>query len=66
MNESTMSTNFELHEYVIFGQSTKYGTHENKAIHSIYITQLAEVHKNKLFSNKTIFNYKNRQSLNYV
>ena len=30
-----MATNFEPHECVIFVQSTKIGTHENKAIHSI-------------------------------
>ena len=30
-----MATNFEPHECVIFAQSTKIGTHENKAIHSI-------------------------------
>ena len=29
-----MATNFEPHESVIFAQSTKIGTHENKAIHS--------------------------------
>ena len=29
-----MATNFEPHECVIFVQSTKIGTHENKAIHS--------------------------------
>ena len=29
-----MATNFEPHECVIFIQSTKIGTHENKAIHS--------------------------------
>ena len=30
-----MASNFEPHECVIFVQSTKIGTHENKAIHSI-------------------------------
>ena len=30
-----MATNFELHECVIFAQTTKIGTHENKAIHSM-------------------------------
>ena len=30
-----MATNFELNECFIFVQSTKIGTHENKAIHSI-------------------------------
>ena len=29
-----MATNFEPHDCVIFVQSTKIGTHENKAIHS--------------------------------
>ena len=29
-----MATNFEPHECVMFVQSTKIGTHENKAIHS--------------------------------
>ena len=33
-----MATNFEPHECVIFVQSTKIGTHENKAIHSNKIT----------------------------
>ena len=28
-----MATNFEPHECVIFAQSTKIGTHENKATH---------------------------------
>ena len=31
---NTMTTNFELHECVIFVQSMKISTHENKAIHS--------------------------------
>ena len=30
-----MTTNFESHECIIFVQSTKIGTHENKAIHSM-------------------------------
>ena len=30
-----MATNIEPYECVIFVQSTKFGTHENKAIHSI-------------------------------
>ena len=30
-----MSTNFELHECVILVESTKIGTHENKATRSI-------------------------------
>ena len=30
-----MATNFEPHECVNFVQSTKIGTHKNKAIHSI-------------------------------
>ena len=34
-----MATNFEPHKFVIFVQSTKIGTHENKAIHSISITE---------------------------
>ena len=34
--ENTMATNFEPHECVISFQSTKIGTHENKAIHSIF------------------------------
>ena len=29
-----MATNFEPHEWVILVQSTKIGTHENKAIYS--------------------------------
>ena len=32
-----MATNFEPHKCVIFVQSTKIGTHKNKAIHSIWI-----------------------------
>ena len=32
-----MATNCEPHECVIFFQSTKIGTHENKAIHSTWI-----------------------------
>ena len=32
-----MTTKFEPHECVIFAQSTKIGTHENKAIHSIFV-----------------------------
>ena len=34
MKEYTMTTNFEPHECVIFVQSTKIDTDENKAIHS--------------------------------
>ena len=34
-HKNTMATNFEPHECVISVQSTKIGTHENKAIHSI-------------------------------
>ena len=34
MEENPKATNFEPHECVIFVQSTKIGTHENKAIHS--------------------------------
>ena len=30
-----MTTNFEPHECIIFLQSTKIGSHENKAIHNI-------------------------------
>ena len=37
MKENIMATNFDPHEYVILVQSTKIGTHENKAIHSIKI-----------------------------
>ena len=35
IKENTMTTNFEPHECSIFLQSTKIGTQENKAIHSI-------------------------------
>ena len=35
MKENALATNLEPHECVIFAQSTKIGTHENKAIHSI-------------------------------
>ena len=31
-----MTTNFEPHECLIYLKSTKIGTHENKAIHSIW------------------------------
>ena len=34
LEKNTMDTNFEPHECVSFVQSTKIGTHENKAIHS--------------------------------
>ena len=37
MKENTLATNFEPHECVIFVQSTKIGTHENKAIHSMCV-----------------------------
>ena len=37
INENIMATKFEFepHEYVIFVQSTKIGTHENKGVHSM-------------------------------
>ena len=35
MQENAVATNFEPHECVIFAQSTKIGTQENKAIHSM-------------------------------
>ena len=35
MKKNITATNFEPHECVIFAQSMKIGTHENKAIHSI-------------------------------
>ena len=34
MKDNTLATNFYPHERVIFVQSTKIGTYENKAIHS--------------------------------
>ena len=34
MKENTMATNFKPNKCIIFVQSTKIGTHENKAIHS--------------------------------
>ena len=37
MKETILTMNFEPHECIIFLQSTKIGTHENKAIHCIYI-----------------------------
>ena len=37
MKGNTMATNFEPHEYVIFVQSTKIGTYENKAFHGILL-----------------------------
>ena len=40
-----MVTNFEPHECVIFFQSTKIGTHENKAIHSIMFKQIISHNK---------------------
>ena len=49
MKENIMATNFEPHEHVIFVQSTKIGTHENKAIHSIkenYWTLLLQAFQN--------------------
>ena len=33
MNKNAMTMNFEPYECVIFAQTTKIGTHENKAIH---------------------------------
>ena len=35
MKENAMSTNFKPHKYAIFAQTSKTGTHENKAIHII-------------------------------
>ena len=35
IKENVMATKFEPHKCVIFVQSTKTGTHENKIIHSI-------------------------------
>ena len=35
MKENAKATNFEPQECLIFAHSTKIGTHENKAIHSI-------------------------------
>ena len=49
MKENTMATNFESHECVIFVQSTKIGSHENEAIHSMYmVTRIGMVvnHRN--------------------
>ena len=37
MKKNTVATNFETHECVFFVQTTKIGTHENKAIHSMWI-----------------------------
>ena len=37
MKENIKGTNFDPNEYIISGQSTKIGTHENKAIHSTCI-----------------------------
>ena len=42
MKENTMTTNFEPNERVIFVQSTKIGTHENKAIHSKTVIELID------------------------
>ena len=44
MKENTMATNFEPHECVIFIQSTKIGTHENKAIHSMILNSTSKEH----------------------
>ena len=38
-----MDMNFEPHECVILVQSTKIGTHKNKAIHSISSHYIAEI-----------------------
>ena len=35
MKENAMTMNFEPQEYVTFAQTTKFGTHEYKAFHSI-------------------------------
>ena len=37
MREYTIAMNFEPHEHVNFVQSMKIGTHENKAIHSMWL-----------------------------
>ena len=42
MKENTMTTNFETHECLIFFWSTKIGTHEDKAIHSMKSMQIIE------------------------
>ena len=38
-----MAMNFEPHECLIFLQSMKSGTHENKAIHSIWEIKLSPI-----------------------
>ena len=42
MKENTMATNFKPQECVIFVQSTKIGTQENKAIHSTFYVPIEE------------------------
>ena len=53
--ENTMATNFEPHECVNFVQTMKIGTHENKAIHSIHVSQTHLCTEISLFS----FKYRN-------
>ena len=53
MEENTMATNFEPHECIIFVQSTKIGTHENKAIHSNYKLKPQVCHKIGHLNNET-------------
>ena len=36
MKENATTTNFAPNEFAIFAQTTKIGTNENKAIHSVY------------------------------
>ena len=48
-----MATNFEPQKCTILVQSTKIGTHENKAIHSIWnIVQMQHDFVDKIISNK--------------
>ena len=46
MKENTEATNFEPHECVILVPSTKIGTNENKAIHSMLADLSNQGHKN--------------------
>ena len=57
MKETIKATKFKPHECVIFVQSTKIGTHENKAIHSMwFVTSVVEY----TLSGFTIINWKKK------
>ena len=53
LKKNALTTKFEPHECVIFAQSTKIGTHENKTIHSILFLSLNvvfDIHRNTIWT----------------